>query len=64
MPKKQGRPRTGEDLIEFRVSTVLTKDEKDRLEAIAKEKRWSTATLIREALEKRYPDQIFLEDKR
>lgn len=59
--KRTGRPRRGEELLEYRVSTVLTKQEKDALDQIADEKRWSMATLIRDLLEKNYP-QAF--DKR
>jgi hypothetical protein len=42
--------------MEYRVSTVLTKQEKDALDKIADDKRWSMATLIRELLEKNYPE--------
>lgn len=54
--KRTGRPRKGEELMEYRVSTVLTKQEKDALDKIADDKRWSMATLIRELLEKNYPE--------
>ena len=54
--KQVGRPRRGEELIEYRVSTVLTKQEKEGLDKIANDKRWSMATLIRDLLEKNYPE--------
>jgi hypothetical protein len=54
--KKTGRPMKGEELMEYRVSTVLTKEEKERLDQIAETKRWSMATLIRELIETRYPE--------
>jgi hypothetical protein len=54
--KQVGRPRRGEELIEYRVSTVLTKQEKEALDKIANDKRWSMATLIRDLLEKNYPE--------
>jgi hypothetical protein len=53
---KTGRPRKGKELMEYRVSTVLTKQEKGALDKIADDKRWSMATLIRDLLEKNYPE--------
>jgi hypothetical protein len=61
--KRMGRPRKGEELMEYRVSTVLTKQEKDALDKIADDKRWSMATLIRELLEKNYPEAFPQEKK-
>jgi hypothetical protein len=61
--KRMGRPRKGEELMEYRVSTVLTKQEKDALDRIADDKRWSMATLIRELLEKNYPEAFPQEKK-
>jgi hypothetical protein len=61
--KQMGRPRKGEELMEYRVSTVLRKQEKDALDKIANDKRWSMATLIRDLLEKNYPE-AFKEEKK
>jgi hypothetical protein len=61
--KRMGRPRKGEELMEYRVSTVLRKQEKEALDKIADDKRWSMATLIRELLEKNYPEAFPQEKK-
>ena len=64
MPKaKMGRPLRGSEPMGERVSTILTADQKARLDAICAEKRWSMATLLRELIETRYPE-VFAKEKK
>ena len=54
--KKIGRPLRGDVKLDGRIQAVVTPEEKIALEAIAREKRWSMTSLIRDVLEARYPE--------
>jgi hypothetical protein len=64
-PKKGkiGRPMRGEEKLEGRIQAVVTVEEKAALEAIAREKRWSMTSLIRDVLEEKYPQAFKKEHK-
>jgi hypothetical protein len=54
--KNMGRPLKGEKPATQRVSALLTEDEKTKLDQIAAEKKWPIATLVKDCLEKCYPE--------
>jgi hypothetical protein len=54
--KKLGRPLKGNEPATQRVSALLTEDEKAKLDQIAAEKKWPIATLVKDCLEKCYPE--------
>jgi hypothetical protein len=54
--KKLGRPLKGNEPATQRVSALLTEGEKAKLDQIAAEKKWPIATLVKDCLEKCYPE--------
>jgi hypothetical protein len=50
------RPLKGEKPLDQRLSAFFTGDEREALQQKADEKRWTLATLVREAIEVRYPE--------
>ena len=54
--KPAHRPLRGTEPLTERLSSMFTKDEREELQQIATEKRWTMATLVREAIEVRYPE--------
>jgi hypothetical protein len=61
--KKMGRPFKGDEKLEHKVATLLTKEQKERLEEIAAEKRWSIATLVSYAIENTFPSVFGKKEK-
>lgn len=54
--KPAHRPLKGEEPLTERLSAMFSIRERDALEAIRIEKRWTMSTLVREAIEVRYPE--------
>lgn len=50
------RPMKGDEPLTERLSAMFSKSERNALESITKEKRWTMSTLVREAVEVRYPE--------
>jgi hypothetical protein len=54
--KPAHRPMRGDEPLTERLSAMFSKSERDALESITLEKRWTMSTLVREAVEVRYPE--------
>jgi hypothetical protein len=54
--KPAHRPMKGDEPLTERLSAMFSKNERDALENIRLEKRWTMSTLVREAIEVRYPE--------
>jgi hypothetical protein len=54
--KPAHRPLKGEEPLTERLSAMFSTNERDALEKIRVEKRWTMSTLVREAIEVRYPE--------
>jgi hypothetical protein len=54
--KPAHRPMRGDEPLTERLSAMFSKSERDALESIRLEKRWTMSTLVREAIEVRYPE--------
>ena len=54
--KPAHRPLKGEEPLTERLSAMFSVNERDALERIRQEKRWTMSTLVREAIEVRYPE--------
>jgi hypothetical protein len=54
--KPAHRPMRGDEPLSERLSAMFSKSERDALENIRLEKRWTMSTLVREAIEVRYPE--------
>jgi len=54
--KPAHRPLRGKDPLTERLSAMFSIAEREALQQIADEKRWTLATLVREAIEVRYPE--------
>jgi hypothetical protein len=54
--KPAHRPLKGEEPLTERLSAMFSTSERDALEKIRVEKRWTMSTLVREAIEVRYPE--------
>lgn len=54
--KPAHRPMRGDEPLTERLSAMFSKSERDALENIRLEKRWTMSTLVREAIEVRYPE--------
>jgi hypothetical protein len=54
--KPAHRPLKGEEPLTERLSAMFSERERDALETIRIEKRWTMSTLVREAIEVRYPE--------
>ena len=54
--KPAHRPLRGTEPLSQRLSAFFTEGEREALQQKADEKRWTLATLVREAIEMRYPE--------
>ena len=61
--KPAHRPLKGEEPLTERLSAMFSENERNSLEAIRLEKRWTMSTLVREAIEVRYPEVFAKEGK-
>ncbi len=60
--KRMGRPPKKDQKMTERIIALFTVDERDRLMKIVDEKRLSISVVVREAIEKAYPE-VFKEKK-
>jgi hypothetical protein len=58
--KPAHRPLRGAEPLTERLSSMFTKDERKELQQIATEKRWTMATLVREARQSKCGIQTYL----